>query len=297
MDKTSRTQKKEANYFVSGSNHAGEIRGLSLAGLNVGVAAPELNAAAERELGRLAGTGLKVFVDSGAFGEITFENGRPEVKREITGAEWTKRLATYERLARVLGGQLYVVAPDMVAFQAETLERLAKYADSIRAIKALGANVIVPVQKGALSMSEFAARATAILGTSEVIWGVPMKKDATSVAELASFTSSLTAGARVHLLGIGPSSGKRYDAAMAAIPAGVEAFSDSVRITALVGRGELRVNGERSAPRPLTAATDAIKATGKARNANEWKAAAVFVAVGGFSLAAALTVLDAGLFS
>ena len=75
MDKTSRTQKKEANYFVSGSNHAGEIRGLSLAGLNVGVAAPELNAAAERELGRLAGTGLKVFVDSGAFGEITFENG------------------------------------------------------------------------------------------------------------------------------------------------------------------------------------------------------------------------------
>lgn len=69
---------------------------------------------------------------------------------------------------------------------------------------------------------------------------------------------------RVHLLGLGPSSPRFravYDAIRRASPL-TTIFSDSVRITALVGHGTLRKDGTRQ-PRPLTAARAAVIAEGK----------------------------------
>jgi hypothetical protein len=277
----------EDNYFVSGSNHAGEIRGLALSGNNVGVAAPELGPAAEAELALFAGGPMKLFVDSGAFSEVTFENGYPEVKAPISDVAWNKRLDTYERLARLFRRKLYVVAPDKVAFQAETLERLAKYASRIHAIRALGANVIVPVQKGDLSMADFAERALAVLGmkADEVVFGIPSKKDATSLQEMAAFAQYLFhkgAPTRVHLLGLGVRSPRYVDALTAILTNSpwTTVFSDSVRITAMVGRGARRSDGSRGPARKLTAATDRVKAMGRCKNATEWKAAALMMVLG-----------------
>lgn len=280
-----KVSKKARNYFVSGANHAGEIRGLVATGWNVGVAAPEVGQAAEAELKSLAGSDTKVFVDSGAFGEITFERGYPEVKKPITDAMWMVIFGLYLRLARVLGAQLYVVAPDKVAFQADTLARLREYAHVVKALRALGANIIVPVQKGKLSMAEFAVQAMAILGVGvgDVIWGIPSKKDATSVEDLMGFAkwlNSVAAGCetKIHLLGLGIMAKDRYDGRVHAIRAAsprTVVFSDSVRITAMVGRCRRPDGTER--PRKLTAALDAAKATGKYKNATEWKAAAMSV--------------------
>ncbi len=274
----------EANYFVSGSNHAGEIRGLALSGSNVGVSACEVGPAAEAELALLAGGMTKVFVDSGAFGEVAFGPTGPVVKARISDTEWAKRLALYERLATELGSQLYCVAPDMVAFQAETLARLARYAPEMKRLMALGVNLIVPVQKGALSMAEFATRAEAILGTDEVVWGIPSKKDATSIADLEAFAEYLFMKAkptRLHLLGLGPVSPRfmrAYNAVLLNSP-WTTVYSDSVRITALVGRGVLRKNGTMSPPRPLTAASDAVvaeaAAAGRALSVFEKKSASL----------------------
>lgn len=275
----------DENYFVSGSNHAGEIRGLAMSGSNVGVAAHELGPTGEAELKLYSGGMMKVFVDSGAFSEVEFPGGVPTVKKLITAAEWTKRLALYERLAESLRRQLYVVAPDMVAFQAETLERLRLYAPQLRAIKAHRANIIVPVQKGALSMAEFAAQAIEILGFDDVVWGVPMKKDATSLEDLEAFASWLNARgeeSRIHLLGLGTRS-KRYAKALETVVAAspwTTVFSDSVRITAMVGRGVTRKDGTTSGPRKLTAATDVVKAWGGCSTASEWKAAALGLVLG-----------------
>jgi hypothetical protein len=260
----------EADYFVSGSNHEGEILGLCYSGYNVGVSACEVGAAAVAELERSAGTLTKFFVDSGAFGEVEFTAEGPRVKKAITDREWLKRLALYERLASSLGEQLYCVAPDMVAFQAQTLARLERYAPQVRRLLELGANVIVPVQKGELSMADFAERAAAILGTDEVIWGIPSKKDATSLADLTAFAEYLHEKGkptRLHLLGLGPSSPRfltAYSAVVCTSP-WTRVFSDSVRITALVGRGVTRKNGTRTPPRPLTKATDDVIAEAAAQ--------------------------------
>jgi hypothetical protein len=262
----------ESRYFVSGSNHAGEIRGLAASGSNVGVAAPEVNAEAFAALCALKGQvgidrelhGFKrrVFVDSGAFSEVGFGPQGPFIAEPITHAEWLERLTLYARLAYHLGKQLYVVAPDCVAHQAETLVRLETYDRWITGVRRLGANVIVPIQKGPrYTMGEFFRIACDILNVQphEVIAGIPMKKDATTLEELAEFcdTLPLLAPPAIHFLGLGLHS-KRYPEALAVVrrhvEIGTEVFCDSVRITALVGR----TNGPGGGPRPLTAARDAM---------------------------------------
>ena len=92
----------------------------------------------------------RLFVDSGAFSEVTFnrEAGRLEIAKPLTAEHWRKGFATYRRLAPIFRSRLYVVAPDCVGHQAETIERWETYADEVRELLELGANVIVPLRKG-----------------------------------------------------------------------------------------------------------------------------------------------------
>lgn len=262
-------------YFNSGSNHAGEIRGLALTGNDVGICAAEVGEEALAELELYAGGMLNVFVDSGAFSEVGFPGGRPTIVAPISEAEWAERLAMYKRLGRALRSQLWPVAPDCVAHQAETLARLKRWAPEIRELAALGCNVIVPVQKGELSMVEFSYAAERILGRGPWVWGIPMKKDATTLAELEHFASSLHTGSpsRVHLLGLGRKSPRFVEAISAVrLVSPLTGIScDSVRITALVGR----TNGPGGKPRALTAARDAVLREGKAKTVTDVKHAAL----------------------
>ena len=263
------------DYFASGSNHEGEIRGFHRLGINPGVAADRLNDRNVFELKQLAGTGRKVFVDSGAFGEIDFNVpkkgqkgpprpdlpiGAPFVVKPITDDEWQKRLGRYHELAQVLGGQMYAVAPDKVAHQSETLERLARYAPQVREIAKFGAHVMVPMQKGQLSMPDFAQVAAKRLGMKRdaLIWAIPMKKDATTLDELEDFVREAKPG-RVHLLGVGPDS-TAYPAIRAMfdrVAPGTALTLDSVKITAAVGRDGTTPEGLPKA-RALTAAQDRV---------------------------------------
>lgn len=246
-------------YFASGSNHPGEIVGFARVGIDVGVAAPDLHSAGAAAIEEAAlQYGARVFVDSGAFSEVGFGPQGPYVAEPISDAEWKKRLALYAALAEKIGDKLYAVAPDQVAFQAETLERMARYAPEMQKVAALGANVLVPCQKGALPLAAFWVAAKAALGIPEaqLVAAVPMKKDATSTADFAVFLAEAKP-ARVHLLGLGPKS-DRFEEVIAAAKAaspGTEIFCDSVLITSLVGRN----NGPGGKPRPLTAMADEVQ--------------------------------------
>lgn len=278
-------------HFASGSNHRGEILGFARAGLDLGVAVQELDNAgqAEHALRSLAGSTVRVFVDSGAFSEIAFTASGPVVAKPIADGEWLERLATYRRLAVALGAQLFAVAPDMVAFQDGTLRRQATHAAAVRDLVQKGANVIVPVQKGSIPMAEFFALELRALGleASQVVAGIPCKKDATSPADLAEFCR-VAQPARVHLLGIGPQSrGARFAQLVAAVrenTPGCEVYCDSVRIAAMVGR-----DGKGGKARPLTAKRDELLAAGAleadAAGCKEAMIAAHFLAaqVGGIS--------------
>lgn len=232
-------ERRFRGYFASGSNHAGEIAGLAAIGCPVGVAVDEVNEAAIRELEGLAGTGIPTFIDSGAFGEF-------KADKEITDEEWRERLGTYERLARKLGRQAYCVAPDKVGDQEATLARLARYRWMVLKLRALGANIIVPIQRGALNMAEFAAEIEQVLGFGDWVRGIPLMRAATKYEELAAFAPTLKPGTKVHFLGKGVYAPdfERYRE----LVAHCELTCDSVRITALVGR--------KAGVKPLTAAQD-----------------------------------------
>lgn len=278
-----------SRFFASGSNRIGEIRGISSVGRNVGVSVNEVHPRQEAALAALVATAILVFADSGAFGEVKFNaphkcskksdrcqageclgNGNlpfPEapactfvVVKPIDDAEWDARIGVQERLAAALGVQLFVVAPDKVGDQKVTLERLARYADRMRGMRELGANIIVAMQKGdveagELTLTQFDDKVEEILGFGDFVRGIPSKKNTTTVAELREYAKALRAkgATRVHLLGMGVKSGKAFEKRLAVLD-GFEVYSDSVRICAMVGRPKGK------APRLLTCMQDAVRA-------------------------------------
>jgi hypothetical protein len=265
-----------SGYFASGSNRVGEIRGIAAAGRALGVAAPEVSDAPEAELHALAGSDLPVFVDSGAFGEVEFNaihqcgvgsNGKPRkppktcregkcigdgnrphpdhppftfvTVKPIGDDQWDSILGLYVRLARSLGHAVYLVAPDKVGDQSVTLDRLARYSKQVRQLRKLGANIIVPIQRGDLSAAQFDAKCAAALGFDDYIRGIPSKKGASNPADVAEFCADMRARGhyRVQL-------------------EGMTVTCDSVRLTAITPAGRTlhvekrRVARERGLPTP-----------------------------------------------
>ena len=251
-----------AAVFASGSNRPGEIRGMAAVGVDVGVAAPEINPEAEAALAALAGTDVMVFVDSGAFSEVVFGAAGPQVVDPITPARWESVLELYARLGSALGSQLAVVAPDRVGCQETTLERLTRYAPEMRALHALGVRVLVPIQMGQLSAAAFAAAADQALGFTGWTPALPSAKADAGPDQITAFLEARNPS-HVHLLGIGPLA--RNVAAYLAPFAGTRTSVslDACWITGNVGR----TNGRhvdpaetKGGPRRYTLARDLSKA-------------------------------------
>ena len=256
---------QEGEHFASGVNHPGEVHGLALSGRHVGITCGEIRDGLLDQLEMFAGASLRLFVDSSAFSEVEFNStlGALVIVKPISHDMWLERFKLYQWAATTFRTRAFVVAPDCVGNQALTLERLERYASNVAAFAAHRANIIVPVQKGVLPMSAMFARACAILNLTETpIAGVPMKKDATSLVELAELVDSLPwYGARIHLLGLGPES-KRFAAAIACIKSrrpNAAITSDSVTVRRLVGR----TNGRNSGPRAITRYQDEARTVGQ----------------------------------
>jgi hypothetical protein len=228
--------------FASGANEAREIRGFQLAAVPVGVAVSLLRESAIREL---LNCELPVFADSGAFSECVFTiDGQPTFPNPITGAEWKRRLSIYRRLAESLGGLLSIVAPDRVADQDVTLQRLCQYRDELAGIAALGADILIPVQNGALSPVEFYRTAVRASGL-DLVPAMPMKKAATAFAEVLAFVQEVQPR-RIHLLGMGyeRNRARKLVAMLQAISPEMEISLDSNRLRAVTGQGRVMTKTE-----------------------------------------------------
>lgn len=229
-------------YFASGSNSPSEIRGFAAIGHPVGVSAAHLSPAGEAALHELAGSGVDVFVDSGAFSEVCFPpDGPPQVVRPMTQATWAEVMGLYTRLARTLGSALYVVAPDRIGDQGESLRRLKRWRSELATIRQLGANVIVPIQRGLEPQARFDERVELVLGFGDYVRGIPSKKKATSLPELQAFVEARRPE-RVHLLGMGVTNRLFAAFRAAATRYGAALTCDSNLLKASVGRSNGRAN-------------------------------------------------------
>lgn len=274
----------DTDYFLSGSNKPSELHAIAERGLNPGISmadvAEETVTWICRELPRIMGVG-KLFVDSGAFSEVSAESlkaGKPAWPKPISDAKWRERLAGYKRIAKALGAQALLVLPDKVASQEGTLERLDRYGDEIAEIMGqeaewpgrYGPHAILPMQMGPRDLADFFADALAVLRAHKVPHmerlrpGLPLKKSPLTNDTIAKFIHRVRLPEwkfpSIHLLGRGIFSPSYRDTlgvvvkALAASDNLPIISSDSVRIRALVG--------SRNSPGPYMAAQDVLRRLG-----------------------------------
>jgi hypothetical protein len=184
--------------FASGASRLAEIRGFAKLGAPVGVAINQLNHGAIEALIELQ---QPVMIDSGAFSEVTFESEGFRVVARISDEEWRRRLAIYSRLARPLREKAMLVVPDQVANQQETIRRLATFRPELIDLAGTGARLLLPLQVGEMSHSEFLRAAESAAGVP-LTPAMPMRKAATSTAALIDFMQEQRPR-HIHLLGMG----------------------------------------------------------------------------------------------
>lgn len=178
--------------FRSGMSTSKDFWGAAAAGADIGVVAGELTSSMVfLAVPRFLKSGGNLFIDSGAFAE--FKTGECP--------DFDQVLCVYEALAdpdfgTYSLGQLYVVAPDKVGDQLETLARLAQYGDRVRSLINAGCNMIVPIQRGSMPAVEMVEKVVEILETRDFVLGIPSNKEALSIEECATLRHD-----RFHVLG------------------------------------------------------------------------------------------------
>ena len=253
------------NYFASGSNKPGEIRGFAKSGIHVGVAADKMMGQTQDQKDRrkalkemknrkaVDGSPLKVFIDSGAFGEVGFDSRtkrfKDKPKKEMTHEKWLKVFDLYNEIGNVLGEQAYLVAPDKVGDQAESWRRIKKY---MPLLKAKNVNIIVPIPPVG-KMIDYDKQVRQFFG-NDFIRGIPTVQTSGGAkpAQIKKFVEDLYADPsvpkplRIHLLGMGllPKGRakqsiweKTIRPALEKIDPMMEVYLDSVRMAAIASRG------------------------------------------------------------
>ena len=227
--------------FASGMNRVADIRGAARARVPIGVDVSKLS---QRAIAAIVEVRLPVLLDSGAFGEVAIRRGEIVVVHEINDEEWKRRLAIYTQIASALlqnrqheraSVRVLIIAPDRVGSQELTLQRLAKFRREIQQFHAIGAEVLVPLQCGALDPVDFYNASRDTLGI-EIIPAFPMKKAAITIPAILDFLSK-TSVAHIHLLGMGANNrrGKALTRFLGHAWPDVAISMDANRIRAAVG--------------------------------------------------------------
>ncbi len=192
-------------FFRSGLSSVADFDAARKAHVPAGVTSDRVSERVEEKLTMALRFGCaRLFIDSGAFG--SFKRG------EVLSPEgFEHHLALCERLAATASnagqnedaatfvGSLHFVAPDVVSNQEATLQLLRQFADRLHALAQVGV-VIVPLHKGARSLSALFSEVKALIGGGRICAGLPFNAAALSVEETMSFLREARPE-RIHFLG------------------------------------------------------------------------------------------------
>lgn len=173
----------------SGMSRAKDFQPALRANVNIGIDIQEMSSAAIELLAiELAESDAWVFVDSGAFALLRSNIRR----RESKVLDFAKVFAKYDELQAAVcrhdksdraALRVFYSLPDVVGDQQASLDALRQFAE-LSALHDSCLNCIIPLQCGALSLSEMFDQSCEILGKSGLmIVGIPSKAEAVSAQD------------------------------------------------------------------------------------------------------------------
>ncbi|NMG29568.1 hypothetical protein [Aromatoleum evansii] len=233
----------EVMVFRSGASNPAEFNGYAAAGEPVGVVIGLLSGPMRERLRQhVDSEGGMVFVDSGVYSS-----------GEAKQVDFGDVMSRYRQLVASVRtpAALMLVMPDKPGEFATTLDLLRAHRAQIAALHRTGAQLIVPLQRGADSIvSGYDAVREAVGLGDAFILGLPCKRHSFDLAEIRQLMRERQP-ARVHLLGVGADRKKLFALASAvSMPSPATVLTaDSCRIRAMVGEAA-----------PVTVATRAIRA-------------------------------------
>ena len=183
----------------------------------------------------------KVFIDSGAFSvfQKSLKVGFPIV---LDFDAIMKKYLFYATF-----GHFALVMPDCIGDQEKTFELQFAYRKEIRQLVDLGADVIVPIQKGEMSPSECWKIVSRFL-SEDIRIAIPSNKEAFSYADIEDLLLSDDAPTKIHLLGFTHASrsftqkiGKILD-----LSKDIDITCDGNRLRAMLGEGRKVTDSQRS---------------------------------------------------
>lgn len=157
------------------------------------VAASECGGPALERICAYAASGGDILLDSGAFVYRDSPEKMP----------WTKVMTVYRRVLDAATRPLTVIAPDVVGDQQATLEVLRTHGATVAALCAGKHRILLPVQRGPISVPLFVKAALQALDTIPDGLAIPCKASAFPASELAALKRvDPRIPRRLHFLGI-----------------------------------------------------------------------------------------------
>ncbi|MDC8832825.1 hypothetical protein [Alteromonas gilva] len=170
--------------YKSGACNRSDVLGYIQSGSAIGVCVMDTSKPVRAILGQYATDNGKIFVDSGAFRAFMAQQKDPTAP----DIDFDTVLELYHDIidASHAPANLLVVAPDCVGLQQRSYDLLVEYKRELNLLYHKGVQIMVPMQKGELSVSDHYRRCAALL-PFDFVAGLPSNAEALSPAEVREF--------------------------------------------------------------------------------------------------------------
>lgn len=183
--------------YSSGVSSPADFKGYTQLDAAVGVCIKDTSGPVRSLIAEYATRGGKVFCDSGAYRNFKAREKDPTVPL----IDFDEVIELYNDILDQCTNpeSMIVVAPDRVGDQTASLDLLMEYRREVVLMVKQRVKIMVPLQKGALSIAELYKRCQTILGFEFVV-GLPSNAEALSRQEVFDFLAEVQP-AEVHFLG------------------------------------------------------------------------------------------------
>ena len=227
-----RPNPSQHTFFRSGASSKSDFLGYCLANKPVGVQIHLCSQAVKDLILEYNAKGGRVFVDTGSFSAFT----------KGVEVDFDKVFREYFSLLKKAQSPklLTLVGVDVIGQQGATLELLSKYKEEIYKLICMGADVIVPIQLGILSLAEAYKQTASILSTTAFRPGIPSNKKSASLEQILEFVTE-TQPKNLHCLGLASNKFQNLVDKIKTISPNVHISADATTLRAKLKKGSKMV--------------------------------------------------------